>query len=287
MEKETIELIPLAEFDPTREKLEALLIESKDLRFDTIDPKDKTQLETVKRARLNLRTARVQIEKTGKSMRDGANAYSKAVIAREKELIAIIEPEEDRLADIEKKAAEQAELEIRIAQLPERKARLEALGITLEDDVINSMTSLQFETNINQLVADKNEADRLEADRLQKEKAAELEAREAEIKEKETALENERLAKEREEKARIEEREKLEREQKEKEEREAKEKEAAEAKEREDKAKRDRADRYKAFRAELGWTEGTAGDFYEKVDEAKNTVTLFKKVGEFDLSIIQ
>ena len=99
---ETIELIPLADFDPTREKLETLLAESQHLVIGNIDLEDKAQLETVKRARLNLRTARVQIEKTGKSMRDGANAYAKAVIAREKELIAIIEPEEDRLADIEK-----------------------------------------------------------------------------------------------------------------------------------------------------------------------------------------
>lgn len=277
---ENINLIPLAEFDPTREKLEALLIESKDLTAES-------PLDVVKRSRLNLRSARVSIEKTGKSMRDGANAYAKAVIAREKELIAVIEPEEDRLADIEKEAAAKAELEIRIAQLPERKARLEAIGVTLEDDVINAMTSLQFEQNVNQLIAEKNEAEAKARQAEQDAKQAELDAKEKELKDKEEALAAETLAREREEKARVEEREKLEREQKEKEEREAKEKEEREAKEREDKAKRDRADRYKAFRVELGWTEETAGDFYEKVDDAKNTVKLFKKVGEFDLSIIQ
>lgn len=282
---ETIELIPLAEFDPTREKLEALLTESKDLRFDTIDPKDKAQLEKVKRARLNLRAARVQIEKTGKSMRDGANAYAKAVIAREKELIFIIEPEEDRLADIEKKAAEQAELEIRIAQLPERKARLASIGVTLEDDVINTMTSLQFEQNVNQLIAEKNEAEAKARQAEQDAKQAELDAKEKELKDKEDALAEETRAREREEKARQEERERIEREQKEKEGREAKEKADAEAKEAEEKAKRDRADRYKAFRADLGWTEETASDFYEKVEG--ETVTLFKKVGEFDLSLIK
>lgn len=277
---ENINLIPLAEFDPTREKLEALLIESKDLNGES-------PLEVVKRSRLNLRSARVSIEKTGKSMRDGANAYAKAVIAREKELIAVIEPEEDRLAGIEKEAAAKAELELRIQQLPERKARLESIGITLEDDVINSMTSLQFEQNVNQLIAEKNEAEAKARQAEQDAKQAELDAKEKELKDKEDALAEETRAREREEQARIDERERIEREQKEKEEREAKEKEEREAKEREDKAKRDRADRYKAFRTELGWTEETAGDYYEKVDDVKNTVALFKKVGEFDLSIIQ
>lgn len=275
----------LEAFDPTEAKLLELVQLTEHIQ--DVDLDDPTQLEKVKRGRLDLRSARVSLEKTGKSMRDGANAYAKAVIAREKELIGIIEPEESRLASIEKKAAELAEHRLRIAQLPERKARLEQLGITLTDDVINTMTSLQFEQNINQLAAEKNEADRLEAERIQKEKTAELEARETEIKAKEDAIENERITKEREEKARTEERERLEREQKEKEGREAKAKEAADKAEAESKAKRDRADRYKSFRADLGYTEETAGDYYEKVDDATNIVALYKKIGEFDLSIIE
>lgn len=273
----------LEQFDPTAAKLTALLEETKHIVEVNLD--DPEQLATVKRGRINLRNARVSIEKTGKEYRADALAYQKAVIAKEKELIAIIEPEEDRLKAFETQAEQLAEQRLRIAQLPERKARLEQLGITLEDDIINSMTTLQFEQNVLQLTAEKNEAEAKARQAEQDAKQAELDAREKEIKEKEQAAENERLAKEREEKARTEERERLEREQKEKEEREAKEKADAEKAEAEAKAKRDRADRYKAFRTDLGWTEETAGDYYEKVEGEK--VTLFKKVGEFDLSLIK
>lgn len=284
---ETIELTPLADFDPTREKLETILAESQHLVISSINLEDKAQLETVKRARLNLRTARVQIEKTGKAMRDGANAYAKAVIAREKELIGIIEPEEDRLADIEKQAAELAEKKLREAQLPERRARLEGAGLApISDEILLTMTSIQFETNVNQLIAEKNEAEAKARQAEQDAKQAELEAKEAEIKERERALEEESRAKEREEKARQEERERIEREAKEKEEREAKAEEARKKEEAEQTAKRERADRYKAFRASHGWTEETTNDFYEKVDDANTKVTLYKKVGEFDLSLI-
>lgn len=285
MDEDNKEAMPSLEtFDPTEAKLSELIQETAHIVEVNLD--DPEQLATVKRGRLNLRSARVALEKTGKAMRDGANAYAKKVIAREKELIAIIEPEEQRLADFEKQAADLAEKRTRLALLPERKARLEQIGVTLKDDVINAMTSLQFEENVNKLVAEKNEAEAKARQEEQEARQAELDAKEKELKEKEDALARETETREREAKAREEEREKIEKEQKEKEEREAKEKAAAEAKELEDKQKRDRAERYKAFRADLGWTEETAGDFYEKVDDATNKVTLFKKVGEFDLSLI-
>lgn len=48
-------------------------------------------------ARTALKRARIEIEKVGKTAREDAYAFSKAVIAEEKRLIAIIKPEEDRL----------------------------------------------------------------------------------------------------------------------------------------------------------------------------------------------
>lgn len=276
----------LEQFDPTAAQLTALLEQTKHIVEVNLD--DPEQIATVKRARINLRNARVSIEKAGKEYRADALAYQKAVIAKEKELIAIIEPEEDRLKSFEQQAEQLAEQRIRIAQLPERRARLEQAGLpSLSDEIVLSMTSLEFEQKVIQLTSEKNEAEAKARQAEQDAKQAELDAREKEIKDKEAAAENERLAKEREEKARIEERERLEREAKEKEEREKKEQEEREAEEREKKAKRDRAERYKSFRADHGWTEETAGDYYEKVDDEKGIVMLFKKVGEFDLSIIQ
>jgi hypothetical protein len=50
------------------------------------------------RARLDLRAARIEIKRKGKLAREDATAYSKAVIAEEDRLVALVEPEEDRLA---------------------------------------------------------------------------------------------------------------------------------------------------------------------------------------------
>jgi hypothetical protein len=68
-----------------------------------------------------LKTERVNLEKEGKAARDDATKFSKAVIAEEARLIALIEPEERRLESIqtahddrvarEKEARETAELE--------------------------------------------------------------------------------------------------------------------------------------------------------------------------------
>ncbi len=46
---------------------------------------------------MDLKAARVLIEKTGKAAREDATAFSKAVIAEEKRLVEIITPEEDRV----------------------------------------------------------------------------------------------------------------------------------------------------------------------------------------------
>lgn len=68
------------------------------------------------RARVELKTTRVEVTRRGKEAREDATAYSKAVIAAEKELIAVIEPEESRLQalqddfDAKAEAARQAKI---------------------------------------------------------------------------------------------------------------------------------------------------------------------------------
>ena len=53
--------------------------------------------EQVHRAYMTLKTARVEVEKEGKGLRDDANKYRDGVIAEEKRLIALVSVEEDRL----------------------------------------------------------------------------------------------------------------------------------------------------------------------------------------------
>lgn len=52
-------------------------------------------------ARQSLKSARIEIEKRGKAAREDAVAFQKAVIAKEKELVALIEPEEARLKELQ------------------------------------------------------------------------------------------------------------------------------------------------------------------------------------------
>lgn len=267
----------LTQFDPNVEKLTALVAESSAIREVNLD--DPGQLETVKRARIKLRDARVSIEKTGKAYREDALAYQRAVITKEKELIAIIEPEETRLKMFEKSAELAKERRIRIAQMPERRKRLEDIGVEVNESVIIEMDSVQFETHINALVAEKNRKEREEQERIAREKQAELDKREFDLKEGERKLEQERITREREEAARQQERERIEREAKEKAAREEAERIEKERLAAEAKAKLEKQKKYQKFLADCGWTKETASEFKEETDAG--VVTLWKKVGTF------
>jgi hypothetical protein len=59
-------------------------------------------------AYMTLKTRRTDIRKAGKDARDDATKFSKAVIAEEDRLVAIIEPEEQRLQKLRDKAEEAA-----------------------------------------------------------------------------------------------------------------------------------------------------------------------------------
>lgn len=157
----------LNKFDPTIEKLQLLVSESSSItKVDINDPK---QIELVKKARIKLRDARVLIEKTGKSYRDEAIQYQRAVIEKERSLIAIIEPEEQRLKAFEEESKKQKELHLRHQQLPARMERLKALGVVVAEEYVMQFDSVAFETKINELVAEKNAREREENERKQRE----------------------------------------------------------------------------------------------------------------------
>lgn len=89
---------------------------------------DKAGREEAHGAAMALRGVRTTIAKTGKAAREDAQAFSKAVIAEEARLIAIVQPEEDRVLSLRdgydaKVAAEKAERDRKEA---ERKASLQA-----------------------------------------------------------------------------------------------------------------------------------------------------------------
>lgn len=76
-------------------------------------------------ARMELKNTRVEIQRAGKIAREDATAFSKAVIAKEKELIDLISPEEDRLQGLQDvwESAREAE---RAEKARAERARVEA-----------------------------------------------------------------------------------------------------------------------------------------------------------------
>jgi len=87
-------------------------------------------------ARMKLKNTRVEIEKRGKAAREDATQFSKAVIAKEKELVAVIGFEEDRLQAL------QDEWDAAIAREKAAKAeaeRLRVFGIRQHIDALRAM----------------------------------------------------------------------------------------------------------------------------------------------------
>lgn len=179
----------IEKFDPTTKELQSMVATSKSIT-ELSDPL------VIRDMRLSLKNARVSISKKGKELREEAIAYQKAVIGKEKELIGIIEPEEERLAGIEELAKKRKEKEDRAHLIPMRREEIDRnnLMVDVSDDDLCEMDTTQFQTFINEHVAEMNEAKRLE-----------LEAKEREVKEAEARIAREKELKEREEKAREEE----------------------------------------------------------------------------------
>lgn len=211
-----MESLNIEKFNPKVAELQELVKATEAITVTDLTDKDK--LEVVKEHRLKLRDARISITKAGKALREDALAYQKAVIAKEKELLAIVEPEEQRLKTIEDEAKKREIREKRKEDLPARKDKLASLGddYKLEDDSLLDLDDKEFDIYYNKCLADKNEKDRME---LEIEKAKlDRQKRDQEIAEQARQEERERLEREQAEKA---ERERIEREAKEKAEREA------------------------------------------------------------------
>lgn len=288
----------LEKFDPTVAELTKVAEESRAIVITDFD--DPKQIEAVHAKRIELKKTRVSIEKRGKELREDAVKFSKAVIAKEKELIAIIEPEEIRLDQLEDAAKQNAIEKERLRKWPERLERLKALeykGASSDDYVLRMMSDVDFETYINNVKA------KIEAERLSKEREAllaqemELKRKEEELAAKERALEKEKADRERAEREKVEaearekrraeelEKARLEGERKAKEEadRKAAEEKARierEEKERKDaEAKAERSRRFKSWLAEQGYTEATEGEYL--IQHTETHAMLYKRVGTY------
>ena len=293
-----MDTLNIAKFDPTVEELNRLVNKSK--KIQTIDLEDKSQLETVKKSRIELKTARVAITKKGKELREEALVFQRAVISKEKELIAIIEPEEERLQIIEAEAKELQARKLRLEELPFRREELARIGDSVEvsDDELLGMDTEQFFAYRNQRISTKNEADRLaletkaqaikdEEERQQRERETQERERKAREEAQAEAERKLALAKEeaelrvQQEKAEAErrviaERERMEREQQEKAEREAAAKAEAERTAKEAQDKLEKQSKYQAWLKANNYVEST-----DKIFNAENEITLYRLVSSF------
>jgi hypothetical protein len=112
----------------------------------------------VRAARIALKNERLAIQKTGKDARDDATKFSKAVIAEENRLIALIEPEEKRLgvlqdeedtrleterqAEIDREVERQAKLQERVAELRGNQMLLPTSGANLIAEHIGDLEAI-------------------------------------------------------------------------------------------------------------------------------------------------
>lgn len=235
--------LSIEKFSPTAAELQELAKNSEDAL--SLDLNNETQMDLFKSRKKDLQQARLTITRTGKELREEANAFAKSVIAKEKEYLALITPLESKI--IEKyDAHKQAQIrEERMAELPERHNILNEIGdnVNVDDDTLLDMDHDQFIAYVNERKS--AYFDRLQAEQKERE---EKERREREIKEAE-----QRAAQEAEERARREAEEKLAAEQaaREKAERELQEEKDRQERERvaaEERAKREAEERLEAGR---------------------------------------
>jgi len=260
----------LEKFDPTAADLKSLVSTTKSITAsDLEDPK---QIAIVRENRIQLKNARVQIQKTGKSLREDALKFQRAVIEKEKELISIIEPEENRLKDIEDEAKVISDRKKRLELIPERRARLEAVGdgIIVSDDELLSMDGPAFEGYFN-----KRRADKLEADQ------AALAEREREVRAAEEAARREKELHEAKERARLEERSRIEEEEKRKEATKIAEEKAAAARAEAEEKKLQAEKKYQQFLSENGYSTETADDYH--IIKTADSVTLYKRLATYKI----
>jgi len=250
-------------FDYNKEQLEALKNQ-----FSIVDRESKEEVDNAVKV---LVKARGIIQKQGKTYRDDANAYNKAVLAKEKEYVEIIEPLEIELKEVLAEMKNKEIIEARKELLPMKQKQLELLT-TIEkpsDDFILSLDDTAWvEYYASQMKLDESnkEAEIQKAKYAEEQQAREAQiAKEAEEKAKRD-FEEAQARKEAQEKAEAENKARIE----------AEEKAKAEAKEQEEKAKLLADEKYQAWLSENNYNEAT-----DRTVEKDGTVRLYRLVAEF------
>lgn len=182
------------ELNPTVAHLQELAKSFHGLEICWVD--DKAWYNAVKNARIKLKNTRVELTKMAKELREWALKFQRDVIAKEKELIWIIEPLEDELQKKQDVIDELIAIEKRKNELPFRRWQLDELAVEMTDEEILKMDDKEFYEFIQvkkqeklladqkalQDAQDKLEKDRFELENQKRLEQAKIDAQEAEKK---------------------------------------------------------------------------------------------------------
>lgn len=286
-----MENLNIEQFNPTVIELTKMAEEYKNLSIVNVE--DREGYNRVHEARMKLVRTRIDITKKGKELREDANKFSKAVIAREKELVGLIEPVEKELERKQEEIDNEKERIKRVTLIPERIQKLLEIGESVPEKELLDMSIDDFSKFYNDrkeayllrkeeeqkaeqakiaLEIARKEAEILaERNRIEEEKRKIEEEKNREFQEKERQLQLEIARKEAEERGKRLEAERIEREKNEKEEKEIKERAEIEKKE-----------KYQAFLEYHGANSENFDECFYTVRK-NNQIILYKRLGSFDI----
>lgn len=146
-ENQLIALKPENNFNTSIEVLRTELAEFK--AFEVTDPTDETQLRKLDLGLRALQKIRTSITSSGKAWREASNAYNKAVIALEKQLLSEVVPTEERYKLMQHGIESEKKLKANSAKLFDRVAALKENSIVLDNyDMLMTMDDDQFDTMV-------------------------------------------------------------------------------------------------------------------------------------------
>ena len=129
-------------FNPTKAELLESVSKYESLEIKGVEDSEGYNIVDV--ARKDLKRKRVEIQKTGKSLREDAIAFQKKVITVEKELIGIIDPVETKLENKLKVIDDLIFIEKRKELLPMMREKLATVDCIVEDSFLQLMDDNKF-----------------------------------------------------------------------------------------------------------------------------------------------
>lgn len=188
--------LQIEQFNPTIPELTKIADKYKDLEIKGIEDVDGYNL--VDKAIKELKKIKSGIKNTGKELRAEANAFRKAVIDKEKELIYIIEPTEKDLEYKKSVIEEEKEKAKRIELLPLRQFQLKEYNVVVDDNTLLELDDYGFINFLNikkqEYLAEEQRKIEIEKEKMRREKELlEQKSKEVEIQKQQIVEEKEQI----------------------------------------------------------------------------------------------